>query len=73
MNFIAKKCSSFQKLFSIEGKLYLFEHKQSFEIKDFKIQVDKEPDNSDKLFLTANGMNIAYWFGRKVFLDFFEL
>jgi hypothetical protein len=47
------------------GKLYSFEHKQYFEVKDSKMKIEKEPDNPDKLRLNLNGMNILEWFREK--------
>ncbi|KAA6309697.1 hypothetical protein EZS27_038865, partial [termite gut metagenome] len=47
------------------GKLYSFEHKQYFEVKDSKMKIEKEPDNPDKLRLNLNGVNILEWFREK--------
>ncbi|KAA6340336.1 Plasmid recombination enzyme [termite gut metagenome] len=47
------------------GKLYSSEHKQYFEVKDVKVKIEKEQDNSDKLRLTINGINIMDWFKQK--------
>ncbi|KAA6337229.1 Plasmid recombination enzyme [termite gut metagenome] len=47
------------------GKLYSFEHKQYFEVKDAKVKIEKEPDNPNKLQLMINEMNVADWFRQK--------
>ncbi|KAA6308238.1 hypothetical protein EZS27_040085, partial [termite gut metagenome] len=47
------------------GKLYSSEHKQYFEVKDAKMKIEKEPDNSNRLRLTINGTNIMDWFKLK--------
>lgn len=38
------------------------EHKQKFTAENVKLKMEKEPDNSDKLRLNLNGMNILDWF-----------
>jgi hypothetical protein len=38
------------------------EHKQKFTAEDVKLQLEKEPDNPDKLRLNLNGQNIIDWF-----------
>jgi hypothetical protein len=47
------------------GKLYSPEHKQYFEVKYAEVKIEKEPDNSDKLRLNLNGMDILEWFEKK--------
>jgi hypothetical protein len=47
------------------GKLYSSEHKQYFEVKDVQVKIEKEQDNSNKLRLSINGMNVVDWFRQK--------
>jgi hypothetical protein len=47
------------------GKLYSFEHKQYFEMKDAKMKIEKESDNPNKLRLAINEMNVLDWFRQK--------
>jgi chromosome segregation ATPase len=41
------------------------EHNQKFTAEDVKLKIEKEPDNSNKLRLNLNGMNILNWFREK--------
>jgi hypothetical protein len=41
------------------------EHKQKFTTEDVKLKIDNEPDNSNKLRLNLNGVNILDWFRQK--------
>ncbi|GHT29149.1 mobilization protein BmpH [Bacteroidia bacterium] len=41
------------------------EYNQKFTAKDVKLKIEKEQDNSNKLRLTLNGMNILDWFRKK--------
>ncbi|MDR2065668.1 MAG: plasmid recombination protein [Prevotellaceae bacterium] len=50
---------------TVNDKLYSPEHNQHFEAKDLKAQIEKEPDNPNKLRLNLNGMNILEWFREK--------
>jgi hypothetical protein len=50
---------------TVNDKLYSPEHKQHFEAKNLKVQIEKEPDNPNKLRLNLNGMNILEWFREK--------
>jgi hypothetical protein len=50
---------------TVNSKLYSPEHKQYFEAKDLKAQIEKEPYNPNKLRLNLNGMNILEWFREK--------
>ncbi|KAA6321263.1 Plasmid recombination enzyme [termite gut metagenome] len=52
-------------LFIASGKLYSFEHKQYFEVKEARVKIEKEPDNPDKLRLNINDTNIIDWFKLK--------
>ena len=45
----------------VTGKLHSVEHKESFSVKDGKLQLFKEGDNTDKLKLILNGKNILDW------------
>ncbi|KAA6316835.1 hypothetical protein EZS27_032915, partial [termite gut metagenome] len=47
------------------GKLYSFEYKQYFEVKEAIVKIDHEPNNPNKLRLTINGTNIIDWFKLK--------
>lgn len=47
---------------TITGKLHSVEHKKSFSVKEGKLQLFKEGDNTDKLKLVLNGKNILDWF-----------
>ncbi|KAA6334704.1 hypothetical protein EZS27_017004 [termite gut metagenome] len=47
------------------GKLYSSEYRQYFEVKDTQVKIEKEPDNSDKLRLAINGMDVVDWFRQK--------
>ena len=40
-------------------------HNQIFKAEDVKLKIEKEPDNSDKLRLNLNGMDIFAWFNVK--------
>jgi hypothetical protein len=52
-------------ILTVNDKLYSPEHKQHFEAKDLKAQIEKESDNPNKLRLNLNGMNILEWFREK--------
>jgi hypothetical protein len=38
------------------------EHNQKFKAEDVKLKIEKEPENSNKLHLNINGINILNWF-----------
>lgn len=46
------------------AKFYSPEHKH-FETKDIQLKIEKDPENSGKLFLSLNGQNISDWFRQK--------
>lgn len=47
---------------TLTGKLHSTEHKESFNVREGKLQLFKEGNNSDKLQLALNGKNILDWF-----------
>lgn len=50
---------------TVNGKLRLPEHNQSFNVQDVKLQLFKESRDSDRLKLSINGQNIIDWFKQK--------
>lgn len=60
-----------KKLFegrSLTAKSFSFfspEHKQKFKAEDINLKIEKEPENSEKLRLNLNGVNIMDWFRDK--------
>jgi hypothetical protein len=54
---------------SITGKLFSPEHNRHINAKDLKMRIEKEPENPNKLYLTANGMNVFCWFIEKLNIE----
>ncbi|KAA6317012.1 hypothetical protein EZS27_032769 [termite gut metagenome] len=53
---------------SLTAKSFSFfspEHNQKFTAEDVRLEVEKEPDNPNKLRLNLNGVNILDWFRQK--------
>lgn len=50
---------------TVTGKLHSVEHKESFSVREGKLQLFKETDNPNKFKLTLHGRNIVDWFKEK--------